>query len=804
MENQVNTNGKNNQKITESADRGVLQKLMEPRVFILIVLLMILSLGSIIVGIYYQQKQIITNQERTVKFQKPDDALSSPKVSPFLEILDTKNQIPVESEKEPTVIVMSGGKGCQPDFFDPQTTKYEYLQQTEKTGGYWAKDIYQVRETDRNYVFSIKTISAPPFTITDYEFGCASSFDHVLDIRKDDKRISLYTHVNTFYLNDDKNLLFLDNYLKNQKGTYDHKRRIISVDGTKKTDIPSLDCVSSGARWTNNTLITYSAEPDRQKGEKTKICVWDQNGSLNNRLQAELTWYGAAHNFLWAEIGVLPSDPNVFYAYDMDTANSPHQCSIFLQDLNVQEKHKTIALFPEEGFSRDLCPNAPFIELDLLNTTFENPEIRFKVNDGAFGSPGLYVNFRNWSSANKAVSSLFNDTTVNWPTYHSIDNLLMFKYPRDWQAEKAEVFGSITVTEFKYNNTVLFELTLHGNYNQVTGKPYNSLNEFLGPKLIKSKDIFIDGQVAKKIEDQGEPGHVIPYEEAIVFTPDNKTVVSLNYKGSYYDKPTANGVLDQILSTFKFINPENTEATTNANAISYNIPSDWQTFTNSLGKSKLTFRYPHGVSAQYNDYSIKRSVQLMKGNRLLLDISLPGYFWFKEYQSGSRREWFLENAKRNTTVQNITFYPIDFANGNSFYQAKADKINNLFGIIPVESQINVYFGVIENKTLIIRDWEALPQEDVFRVLQSIKFKTEYSDLSELKTADVLVQDGSYYGPPFDPDLYQLEINESFHLFAKSDKVNLKQYLGKRIKVSYREVKGIVMTEQQLVIVESVE
>ena len=144
-----------------------------------------------------------------------------------------------------------------------------------------------------------------------------------------------------------------------------------------------------------------------------------------------------------------------------------------------------------------------------------------------------------------------NDTTVNWSTYHSIDNSLMFKYPRDWQAEKAEIFGSRTVTEFKYNNTVLFELTLHGNYNQVTGKPYNNLNEFLGPRLIKSKDIFIDGHAAKKIEDQGEPGHVIPYEEAIVFTPDNKTIVSLYYKGSYYEKPAANGILDQILSTFK-------------------------------------------------------------------------------------------------------------------------------------------------------------------------------------------------------------------------------------------------------------
>ena len=314
-----------------------------------------------------------------------------------------------------------------------------------------------------------------------------------------------------------------------------------------------------------------------------------------------------------------------------------------------------------------------------------------------------------------------NGTTADWPTYNSIDNSLMFKYPEDWHAGKTEVFGSRTITEFKYNNnTSLFELTLYGNHNQLTGKPYNNLGEFLGSRITKSKDIFIDGHTAKKIEDQGKPGHVIPYEEVIVFTPDNKTIVSLNYKSSYYDKPTANGVLYQILSTFKFTNSKNTETTTNANVISYNIPSNWQVFAGTLGKSKLTFSYPLEVSAQYDDYSNRQSVRLMKGNGVLLDISLPEYFGFREYQNGSRREWFLENAKSNPTVQNITFYPINYANGNSFYQVKADKLNNLFGIIPVEPTINIYFGIIANRILIIRDWKSLPQEDIFRVLQSIQ------------------------------------------------------------------------------------
>jgi len=146
-----------------------------------------------------------------------------------------------------------------------------------------------------------------------------------------------------------------------------------------------------------------------------------------------------------------------------------------------------------------------------------------------------------------------NEVTASWKIYNSIDNSIMFKYPEDWQVGKEGIFGSRTVTEFKYNNTPLFELTVQGNYNQVTGKPYTNLVEFLGQRLNKSRDILVDEQSAKRIEDQGDQGHVIPYEEVIVFAPDNKTIVSLYYKSSYYDKPTANRVLDQILLTFKFL-----------------------------------------------------------------------------------------------------------------------------------------------------------------------------------------------------------------------------------------------------------
>ena len=178
--------------------------------------------------------------------------------------------------------------------------------------------------------------------------------------------------------------------------------------------------------------------------------------------------------------------------------------------------------------------------------------------------------------------------------------------------------------------------------------------------------------------------------------------------------------LDQILTTFKFVTQE-TQATPTSQAMqTYSIPSDWQTYTGNLGEIAIKLRYPDGTIVRRNSSEDNRTLVIIRGVPFL-DISQPGYYGWSEYKNGSRREWFLENAKSNPTVQNITFSLVDFQNGNSFYQVKAEKINNLFGIISNDTPINAYFGVINGKAIIIRDWRVLSQDDVYRVLQSIEF-----------------------------------------------------------------------------------
>lgn len=235
-----------------------------------------------------------------------------------------------------------------------------------------------------------------------------------------------------------------------------------------------------------------------------------------------------------------------------------------------------------------------------------------------------------------------NGVAASWKTYNFIDNSITFKYPEDWQAEKEGIFGSRTVTEFKYNNTPLFELTVQGNYNQVTGKPYKNLAEFLGPRLNKSRDTLVDEQAAKRIDVQGDPGHVIPHEEVIVFTPDNKSIVSLYYESSSYDKPTANRVLDQILLTFKFLN-KNTVATPTVSILKASLVSTagWP----MASATTFSILYP----PEYNPFSSGDMVNLRHTQNpesvAVLGMSRVGDPQsakpYSVYSGGSRREWWI-------------------------------------------------------------------------------------------------------------------------------------------------------------------
>ena len=184
------------------------------------------------------------------------------------------------------------------------------------------------------------------------------------------------------------------------------------------------------------------------------------------------------------------------------------------------------------------------------------------------------------------TQTLTPSSTVGWKTYISTDNSFTFKFPDDWQVQPANIFGSRTVNEFRYNNNPFFEVSLVGNYSQITGKRFSNLEEYIGKTRSQySKNIIINNLLAVKITDPGDGGHIIPYEEMIIFSKDNNNIISLYFNYGFYPESEKGKVFDQILSTFKFLDEEIPTITTeelnkgwywgSIDQKKTNTPSDW-------------------------------------------------------------------------------------------------------------------------------------------------------------------------------------------------------------------------------------
>lgn len=77
------------------------------------------------------------------------------------------------------------------------------------------------------------------------------------------------------------------------------------------------------------------------------------------------------------------------------------------------------------------------------------------------------------------------------------------------------------------------------------------------------------------------------------------------------------------------------------------------------------------------------------------------------------------------------------------------------------------------------------------------------EFGEAKTIIATVKKATY-GPPFDPNLFELDTGKpGYSLFAKSRLVDLNNYIDKKVVLNYREVKGVLMAETQLVLIDSV-
>ena len=150
-------------------------------------------------------------------------------------------------------------------------------------------------------------------------------------------------------------------------------------------------------------------------------------------------------------------------------------------------------------------------------------------------------------------------TTADWKVYSFSDG--SFKYPNGWVEKLILIRGSGFTQEIE-DKDGLYHLTFftQGNYNQITGNPYSTLEEVIGPPPNILETITVDGQKA---------GRTLPRARSenknavIFFSKDKKTIYTIELdtgsttladpKVTEESVKTGQKLFDQILSTFRFV-----------------------------------------------------------------------------------------------------------------------------------------------------------------------------------------------------------------------------------------------------------
>jgi len=282
-----------------------------------------------------------------------------------------------------------------------------------------------------------------------------------------------------------------------------------------------------------------------------------------------------------------------------------------------------------------------------------------------FGFGGYYLGKQSFRSSTREMKvqtspapavTETEDLFTDWGTFQSKEYI--FKYPNDWQQNDTNLFGSRAVTEFHYQNGTPLSFSVVGNYNQVTGKAYKTLDEYLGKGSEKAVNIQIAGYPAKLVNDPGGEGHVLPFQRAVLFSTDKAEILDFYYQSSYYQQESTQNVLTQILSTFQFttnstntINVElyyhdsridpNTDFCEANNYIEKEIPK-----TNSPIKDSINTLIRSDIFER-DDRFILKSINLKQDGTLILEFPWIGGFT----TGGSCRIGILTSQIEKTALQ---------------------------------------------------------------------------------------------------------------------------------------------------------
>lgn len=388
MKNKIKIGNLNTRQIEQSPIQQSTPENNNPKsshqIALIVFLFAILISSGIFVFFRTQKQNKISNQNLTTQ-PTPTSAITAHTPDFPIKVFGaTLNPIPDNSS------VKGGFDLCQPDFFDPKVDKFYKIKQRGVP-----PELYKIQGNEDKTESGSMMIDGwlqegewkinlpPPFDVTTYHFGCLGGFSSILDLSKNGTRQALYTHVLHYSFSKDGRLLFLVNDV-NDQDNWTIKKRIIDIETKEVSEIPNVECVSQyDGFWQGDRLITYTKNED-EYDYQTNICIWDKSAKLISRLSSTTRWEAASRYVLVEKIGLLPSQPDIFFAY---TSKDNNTCSLFLADITKNNSFKSIDILDKRDYPQNYHCALPEVEFNLSELFFDKgvPKYEIKKESGPMG-----------------------------------------------------------------------------------------------------------------------------------------------------------------------------------------------------------------------------------------------------------------------------------------------------------------------------------------------------------------------------------------------------------------------------------
>lgn len=255
------------------------------------------------------------------------------------------------------------------------------------------------------------------------------------------------------------------------------------------------------------------------------------------------------------------------------------------------------------------------LSLAIAFLFYQNWQLKQTVNR-------LYQSLASNPTPPQMVSLPTPDPTADWKTYTNSEIGISLKYPSDYKISEQKITTGISIQLKNKENTIYIGEGLFGSDN----KPFNT------------EEIIIDGKKLNKYSYKYELNNTTESIEQIVVQLSEETPEFYIRTVSWYSQPPRRALsqkeielFDQILSTFKFIEPLITPSpnTSNIKKLNYYLLEGWKTSTDStdtfeMGYDPQKFRATPG------------NLAIMLGN-----ISNPGSITMRilPYDGGSRHQF---------------------------------------------------------------------------------------------------------------------------------------------------------------------